>query len=336
MTSDETTPATPAGVDSRRRNRRTVIIIAVMVAAFAMVVWQRNRIRAEWWARKLAEAQSLDEKAYYMTSLLAVGESAHGAIARLARHESAEVRSLAVVLLARTTIDLQRSELPRLMDDADQEVRELAASTLVLTGDEQCCREVMRALQGRSFSRTRAAAAALSRAPPRDVVGALSDAARQHEDPATRAQAIESLALLLQAEAGGRSPRTASSPVTFAELGIGSLVDGLLDQGLFEGRLAAERAADAATRFVESKRPEFVAVGAETRPAKPRRVCEVAQAWVRELTGGKVVMDDPAADPSALAARILIAMRQTSPATMPAASSQTQEGEPRMNADKRR
>ncbi|MBN2561165.1 MAG: HEAT repeat domain-containing protein [Phycisphaerae bacterium] len=208
------------------------LTIGVLVCLFFVAVHHRDRIRAHWWASQLASADDTETQAYYLGLLVAVGDSAEGAVKRLARHECAEVRALAVVVLARLPDDGGFDELRRLLWDTDRDVAESAALSLAFmdggrglgalieaTAFDQTpshnlpCRRCpahdetpagRRCHSLGTGSRPTAAAAAgvaaLSRIKSAEAVKALCNAAARHPHPLVRAQAVESLAACIAAD----------------------------------------------------------------------------------------------------------------------------------------
>ncbi len=261
-----------------------------MVALFVVAVLQRDRLRSQWWAWQLARTTDPRQQAYYLALLAAVGDSADGAVERLADHEDPAVRSLAVVALAAMPEGRGVDRLAALLADPDGEVSSSAAVCLAFMADESPVgvRGLDLLIQATGLPDTGpalAAAAALSRVSLPAALEALGQAAAHHPSPWVRAQAVESLAT--QAATSVRpNVGAATSPVVFPQVGSGDIIDALvaslLDEGRFAGELAFEREIARAAGFAGSglaSQPGGAAAAAE------RRVAEIAAAGLSAITG---------------------------------------------------
>ncbi len=259
--------------------------IIALVCLFFLVIYQRNTIRAHWWAAQLAEAKNLTDQAYYLASLAAVGDSAAGAVRRLARDEDASARALAVIATARLPGRRAVDGLRRLMADADREVAESAAVHLAFMADRSEALDALITGTASEHPRTAVAAtAALSRVGAPRVTGALRQAAIEHPEPLVRAQAVESMIALMTADLTDTdTDATSCGPVRES---IAVLVAAVNDQATFAGRLALERQVDEATAFIRRSSQ----TGSPGSPEKPsdqaeRTVAQIAADGLARLTG---------------------------------------------------
>jgi hypothetical protein len=297
--------------------------IGVLLCVFTAATIQRNRIRAHFWARQLAETQDPGQQAYYLASLAAVGHSAAGAIEALARHELPQNRALAVVALARLPEQSGLDELARLVGDADREVAESAALSLAFMEGVEPVQALLRAIASDSPTTAAAAAAALSRIDPPDALGALCTAASSHPHPLVRAQALESLAVCFtpakpplprsppgpQLDDTGESPSPADLRPPHTCDPVGVMVTALSDQGRFSGLLSLERqvalAAAAANRHAV---PSSAVTPSPPLEPDGRTVAQVAALSLGTLTGKK--FDHPTPITAADRARLVAQCRQ--------------------------
>ncbi len=282
---------------------RARLAVGALVCLFAVALWQRNRIRAHWWASRLARTSAADPaaQARYLSSLAAVGADATGAVGRLARHERPEVRALAIVVLARLPGPGALSALGRLLFDDDPDLAESAALSLAFMGGRPSRRLLFEAVGSDRPQGAAAAAAALSRVAAPEALTVLADAVVSHPHARVRAQAVESLAAWLLSAPGpiaslpssGPSNGTATSGSAMLDStgglnsvmvgAIDALVTALCDRATFAGRLSLEREIDAAQGIMAGP-PGMPRV--KTRPAPGvRRVCDVAATGLTRLTG---------------------------------------------------
>lgn len=269
---------------SQSRSRWPAVVLAVFVALFLLTIWQRNRIRAYWWAARLEKAEDLTARTYYLSCLVSVGDSAKGAICRLARSENSEVRALAIPAMARLSEPVRFAELDRLLADSDAEVRQSAALALAFAGSEAATNVLARRAMGRdSAEGTMTAAAALSRLSSPAALAVLCKVAREHPNAAVRAQAVESIGAWLVSETGRDSAAT-SRPASDGEP-FGVLVALLADRGDFAGALSLEREIASAERA--AKGPDGVPLPKGAHVAGPREPASLSAS----ATGHRTVAD---------------------------------------------
>lgn len=294
-----------------------VSAILVLLTLFAAAMIERNRLRSHWWAWRLTQTDDPRQQAYYLASLAAVGDSAIGAVDRLAHDEEPLVRSLAVVALAALPDAAGMDGLGGLLSDPDAEVRASASLCLAFLVDDpeagpQALGLLHKAAGQPETGPALAATAALSHVSAPDALKTLGHAAATHPSAWVRAQAVESLAAITSSlQAPPNQPTSASaeeaptSDRRFPQVGSGDVIDALaaslLDEGRFTGTLALEQEIERAAAFA--------APSARARPsaADPieRTVANIAAAGLSALTGRRIEpADGPAiGTPTVFAAR---------------------------------
>ncbi len=273
------TACTP--VRSERRVWFQLVLLA-MVALFILTVLERNWIRAHWWVMRLADSRQIEDRAYYLNSLLAVGDSATGAVRRLARHERADLRALAVLATARLSEPVRLRELTRLMADEDRDVAESAALALALSESEEAVRLLVEGAASEHEGRAACAASALSRIESPSACAALCDTACEHASALVRAQAIESVGLRL-------TNREDPEPVTANCDPVRVLVLALGDEGTFGGSLSFERqVAQATENLRENGVLANINVMEDSDVPSKRCVADVAAEYLYKLTGKQI------------------------------------------------
>ena len=288
MDGEETTK-----VAAKRRGPRTWVFpasIGILIVLFAVAMFQRNRIRAHWWAYRLNQVEDLSDEqlTFYASSLAAAGDDAIGAVASLTRNDRPEVRSLAVAVLGQLPVDSSVSLLEQLLYDADRDVRESSALTLAFLDDPRAEIALVKALHDDDPAGAAAAASGLGRVATGSAQIALAVALERHERPTVRAQAVESLAESLFAvgdlatgHAAGEGPDEQAEPVS-------ALVGALDDTALFEGELTTERQVAAAAGFVASS--TTLPVDFDGQKPSGRSVADVAAGALRNLSGEDVTV----------------------------------------------
>lgn len=299
-----TSTAEPGRARPTRGVWRARLAVGALVCLFAVAFWQRNRIRAHWWASRLARTSAADPaaQARYLSSLAAVGADATGAVGRLARHERPEVRALAIVVLARLPGPGALSALGRLVFDDDLDLAESAALSLAFMDGRPSRRLLFEAVGSDRPQGAAAAAAALSRVAAPEALTVLADAVVTHPHARVRAQAVESLAAWLLSAPGPIASRPSSGPSNGTATSgsamldstgalnsvdmvgsIDALVAALCDRATFSGRLSLEREIDAAQGIMAGP-PGMPRVKTSPAPGV-RRVCDVAATGLTRLTG---------------------------------------------------
>ena len=299
-----TAPVEPADGAAPRpvptaKSRWPALAIVVLLCVFSAVMLHRNNLRAHWWAARLAAAEDLRSRGYYIASLTAVGDAACGAIHRLAADSRPEIRALAIPAMARLSEKARLAELDVLLSDVDDDVRESAATALAFMGNDAATRILIDGVQSGGSAAAASCVAALGRLSSPDALGAVCKAAASHSDPAVRAQAVESLAACVTIEALGEQGIAASARPSCDPILV--LVSALTDQAIFTTHLALERQIATVAAAVSSKAappPDKITRfrledAPHAGPAAPRTVAEVAAHWLTSLTGHPITPVDP-------------------------------------------
>jgi hypothetical protein len=275
------TQAVPAA--RQTAHRRFLIAIAALVVLFALSIACRNRIRSEWWAWRLTRSQVPSEHAYYMNALVAVGQDALPVTQRLARNERAELRTYAVAVLGRFRHPTAYETLQNLVFDADRDVREAAALTLVFFSPAEVAADLLQAPADTPDAGSASAAfLGLGRLATPPAIKLLCEGVRDHPAPAARAQAVESLAeALMPSTPDGIEP--APLPDSPCDP-VAALVAALGDSATFTGTLSGERETEAVSRFIAAS--TTMPVDSSIAHASGRRtVADIATQSLTRLCG---------------------------------------------------
>lgn len=255
------------------------LTLIFLIALFAVVVIQRDRIRAHWWAYRLAHDDSVSQRGYYLSCIAAVGTAGTGAIESLTQANDPDVRSLAIFALRNLAEDRGIPGLAHLLADADQDVREAAALGLAFK-NSPAATEALRT--GSTNANPRIATAALTglaRLETAEAISYLCAAPAKQLDPFVRAQAAESLGeYLLSARGNGIEEKPKESDIRPA---IVALMTALSDNAMFTGELSLERQIRVASSFA-SARPE------PSAKAKQRKVSDIAAHWLSKITDHEI------------------------------------------------
>jgi hypothetical protein len=294
---EQADPASPRHPPAAR-SRWPSVAIVLLLCLFGLAMLYRNNLRAHWWATRLAAAEDLQSRAYYVASLTAVGDAACGAIHRLAKDPRPEVRSLAIPAMIRLSEKSRLAELDGLLGDADADVRESAATALAFMDADGAARLLIEHAESPQPPAAAACVAALGRLSSPEALAALCKTAASHSDPLVRAQAVESLVACVTiaalGEPGEVSPfRSSRDPILVLVLALG-------DQAIFTGHLALERQIATVSTAVSSKAPPSRDKIARFHqdsppllaPAAPRSVAEIAAHWLSSLTGRQITPAD--------------------------------------------
>lgn len=282
------------------------VCIVLLLGLFGLSMLQRNRIRAHWWAYRLARTDDAAEQAYYVAALSAVGEHAGGAARRLARHPRPDVRSCAVAVLGRLPAESALPALIELMGDPDRDIRESAALTLAFADTPEAESALVDGALRPDPSTAAAAAAALGRMARSTAQTRLCAVLRTHPDAHVRAQAAESLGDSIAA-GGIPSPLQTSGDTSKPEAdAILTLVHALSDRVEFDGTLAAERQMAEVARHLTRSTTLPVRPGRPAAPGQRRTVADIAAQTLNRLTGPPPDgwKDDDTADPAIVADRL--------------------------------
>ena len=284
----------PAAPHQGKQSHWPAVAIVVLLCLFAAAMYQRNSLRAHWWAARLAASQDLRTRAYYIALLTSVGDSAAGAIHRLTQDSRPEVRALAIPAMARLSKKDKLTELGGLLADPDDEVRDSAATALAFMDNNPATRILIEHARSNQTRSAASSVAALARLSSPAAVSTLCGTVASHPDPFVRAQAVESLASYIAGEPREEllappSSQPANDPILL-------LVRALQDQAPFTGRLALERQIAAVTSVVSTSPPprpdKSTNLHLDAAPTSSstlqRPVAEVAAHWLSTLTDHQI------------------------------------------------
>jgi HEAT repeat protein len=283
---------TPTGARQGRRGRIAPIFLAALLVVGLST--QIGNLRAHWWAYRLGRAEDPAAQALCLGQIAALGNTAAGALNRIATSYRAELRRLAIPASQGLDRDERTRLLVGLVGDTDADIRLSAANALAFMDRGDALSSLLDLVGARQAGMVSAAAAGLARVPGTEAVDALCDAVREHEFAVVRAQAVESLVQHLKhATPGDATDGVANEP--FAE----AFARALADDGRFGGQLALEREITDVSAAVAARTSTKSALRqASSRAAADRSVREVTADLLFDLTGrrfGPVSADDSAA-----------------------------------------
>ena len=238
-----------------RSNRRLVIAIALLVLVWAIVILQRNAIRARWWEYRLVRAESLEDRARYLALLTSLGERAVPATERLLRNGDSTVRSYALAILNQVPGERAGGLLRRAVADPDADIRETAVRGLGARKELKALIEIVRSDDSVAACTAVDALASIGSA---EAIDALIVQVADHPQVAVRVQAIECLGVLEAAQA------------------VDVLTACLVDDTVFDDTTLAERSAARAIQAVSPGRP--------VEWPGPRTVADFAAAALERIT----------------------------------------------------
>jgi len=174
-----------------------MIAIIILVLLWATAMLFRWEIRTHWWAWRLTEVESREDRLYYLARLAAAGDRAIFAADLLREDPRPEIRSMAVTVLEHATCPAADKILLATMSDRDMDVAMAAASVLADHMDQRVFLGILRSrLERRDPQRACVAAAALKGIGGPEAEDALLEALATADDPDLCAQIAESLGLL--------------------------------------------------------------------------------------------------------------------------------------------
>ncbi len=230
------------------------VAIVGMVGLWAVVVLERNPLRARWWEHKLVASTAMADRARYLALLANLGPRALPVAQRLLSSKEATVRSYGVVILDQLDDERAAELLRRAADDPDPDVRDGAIHGLAARGDVAALAEIVGAADPEAAC---VAVEGLGSIGSPQAIDVLVAALRADVAVVVKVQAIECLGAAEDAGA------------------IEVLTACLDDPTVFEGRTAAERSAaralDAVGRDLELEQPG------------PRTVASFAAAALRRM-----------------------------------------------------
>lgn len=272
---------------STLHGRRLWIVIAMMVIAFAAVIWQRERIRAYGWVIALERADTIEDRAYYVACIASVGEAGNGAVQQLARHSDPSLAALVIPASQGLTTDERMRLFERLLHHESAEVALEVATAMVFCDELLACVRLIPLSRADDVSVALAATAGLARVSTAEATEALRGVLQDHDAPLVRAQAVESLAQQIRARLGTADAvvETAGQPADTCDL-VTALVSALSDSGVFSEKLALEREIEAVSAAVTAR--EGARVASSNPAGAPRTVASVAAANLSDLTGHSI------------------------------------------------
>lgn len=243
----------------------TSLIIGAMVACCALIVWQRNAIRARWYARKLSQAQNPADVAYAAAALSAMGPAALKPAIQLLDNPRPDIRVLATLIVARSNDPSAGRALFETLSDNDLDVRLSAAVQLgLMPGSYAIVGDLAKLASEAPLESSLAAIVALEKQPSTASARVLRDLASSHPSPSVRAQAAESL---------GRRRDPDAIPVLIGRLDDSAPVDAEL-----LGDYRDERVLGEVIR-------RGTALPLATSRSAQRRVADYAERSLQQLTG---------------------------------------------------
>lgn len=281
MSSDvpRTSPSEQATASRRRVSPSTAVIIA-MVLAWGGVILSRNVIRSYWWAFRVTQVESADDRLVYFHRLASLGNRGVPAVDRLLEHLDPGIRSLGVGVLHQTSSAAGLSRLIAACDDADVDVRRLAILGLAHREQADAIEpliEMMRTADERTAMIAVSAIAAVG-GPRAEAL--LVQAVRHHAHVGVRVEAIERL----EARGLGAASATVSDDVISALIDVvhdDSVFEGLTESGLIAERVFHDVRAEAATKTA-------VPLGVEAEIARRHVIGERGEDALEYLTGHRI------------------------------------------------
>lgn len=176
--------------------RRTVdrvipAVVCALIVVCGIVVWQRDAVRARWWAHRLALAQSTQDQAYYFSMLAGLRGAAAAATVSLLEDDRAQMRMLAASLLAQMPGEASREALLQSLHDPDDGVREAAALALAFGHAADSLPQLRTEITLAPQPSALAMCVAIGRMSEGIGDAALVEIAGRHANPNLRAQAAE-------------------------------------------------------------------------------------------------------------------------------------------------
>ncbi len=278
MSPSDPPPDSTAPNGNPRTNRLLVAGLLAFVILLLAVIVERDRIRTHWWAHRLAAAETLHERAYYLACLASVGNAAQGAVDRLLKDPRPDLQMLAIPASQGMPADLRLDAvLKALMSSDDAEVRHSAATAAAFMNCDAGLRFLIDQSERRDPRIASAAVAGLARVAEPEAVSAICRAMARQNSPAVRAQAIEALSQQLS-----EAPAAECDPLT-------ALVAALDDYDAFTGLLALELEMQHASEAVAGAgNPVSGPKWSARAGSSPRTVASVAAQLLSTLTGQSI------------------------------------------------
>jgi hypothetical protein len=189
------TDTTAAEAPSRTRRRWTFLWLILLLSIWGLIMLFRMEIRAQIWAYRLTQAQSREERRYFLACLTSIGNKSLGAAKRLIRSRRPEVRMMGITVLESCKGPEAEHLLIDLFRDRDDDVADDAALALAGRPGAIGYLPMLREMLDRHDQASRHAAVALLRMPGLEPEAILVKALSGTDDPDLRAQIIDTLGM---------------------------------------------------------------------------------------------------------------------------------------------
>lgn len=264
--------------------------MGAMVLAFALIVWQRHRIRSEWFIWQLGRTTNPAQRLGLLNKISAELGASEGTLLSAYRGNVEDVRSIAIPHLAALRDGEGLRALGELLHDDSRDIRESAALALVFDQRDAAWKVLCDAVQSEDVNAACAAAGVIGRSSREDAGCVLADAIEKNDSPRVRAQAAESLIVAIADAIQGRGPKVKGWHVRDSKVARGCGVFAVLamaasDGGTFEGRLANERAIADVLGAARSKGVALAPNAGPSRAVPTRRVGEFVRTQLVETLG---------------------------------------------------
>ncbi|MFQ6048331.1 MAG: HEAT repeat domain-containing protein, partial [Phycisphaerae bacterium] len=252
----------------RRSNRRMAIAIALLVAAWVVLMVFRTPIRIHWWAWRLAHVAEPSKRLYYTARLAAHAARSVGPVAALLQHPDASVRLAAVAILNQARDRRAEPYLLAAIRDRDADVREMAALGLARFKRDEAVAVLEPLLDDADELTACAAIVGLQRVGSPRACKAVARKLAQTSSLPLRVQAIESAGLMRAVQA------------------VPALIDLLADETPVADPPAGERAVRRFLARQTRKLGSLPLPGHVAGPAyEPQTVADYAARALRAITG---------------------------------------------------
>jgi HEAT repeat protein len=262
------------------------LLIIAMIAFWCVVVLSRHAVWAHWCGYKLRRSAGVEDRLSYVARLASLGEASESVAAGLLGEDEIELRSYGVLLLSKLDTPGATRQLQAAIDQEDAALRASALQAFGRRRGEAVRTHLVGRLADERHDVAMQAAFLLGAYHSDQAVPTLIRAARQHNHPGVRIQAIQALAMVDADEA------------------IDALIECLGDQTTFAGRTPLEEAAHVAlASMVSEGSVDGDAVAPPDAPSRRTIEAEAVKA-LRVLTGETFGYepDHPAAREAAIAA----------------------------------
>lgn len=217
-----------------------------MVLLFVVIVWQRHRIRSEWFIHQLGRTTEPARQIALLNKISAELGASEPTLLGVYSCDVEEVRAIAIPHLVKLGDGEGLHALGRLLHDESREVREAAALALVFDERDAAWDVLREAASAADENAACAAVGVIGRSPREDAMCVLVKVLREQESSRVRAQAAESLIVRIQGAALAGGPQLKGWEVRAASLtndcdALDALAAATTDDGVFDGQLLNER-----------------------------------------------------------------------------------------------